>query len=162
MQDKPIPNSQDTTLSGPRGANSHFFASNLSGPGDFFVYEQLLAGKTVLVLEDQVLIAMEAEHSLLQMGAKSVVLVSTVSEALGMIQDGVPDVAVLDINLGRSSTSFSVAEALHARGAPWVFATGYGDEINLPLSLRGAVVVRKPYTTEMLGKALQQTLGGVC
>jgi len=122
------------------------------------VYEQLLAGKNILVLEDQILIAMEVEHSLLQMGARSVVLTSTVSEALDALENSIPDVAVLDINIGPSVTSFLVAEALLRRGAPWVFATGYGEEIKLPSQLTSASMVRKPYTTDMLGRALQRTL----
>lgn len=126
------------------------------------MYEHLLADKNVLVLEDQILIAMEIEHSLLQMGAKSVVLASTTGEALSVIYDTAPDVAVLDINLGPSVTSFPVAEALRTRGAPWVFATGYGEEIKVPPQFKCAALVRKPYTTEMLGKALQRTLVGDC
>jgi CheY-like chemotaxis protein len=121
------------------------------------VYEQLLADKTILVLEDQILIAMEVEHSLLQMGARSVVVACSVAEALEALEHAVPDVAVLDINLGPSTTSFPVAEALLRHGAPWVFATGYGDEIKLPPQLKSAAMVRKPYTTDMLGKALQHT-----
>lgn len=124
------------------------------------MYERLLADKNVLVLEDQILIALEVEHSLLQLGARSVHLSSTAGEALEIIRDTMPDVAVLDINLGPSATSFPVADALRTCGAPWVFATGYGDEIKVPPQLKTAAVVRKPYTTEMLAKALQQTLVG--
>ena len=110
------------------------------------LYEQLLAGKNILVLEDQILIAMEVEHSLLQMGARSVVLACTASEALEALENSIPDAAVLDINLGPSATSFPVAEALLKIGAPWVFATGYGNEINLPPQLKCSAMVRKPYT----------------
>jgi CheY-like chemotaxis protein len=120
-----------------------------------------LHDKVVLVLEDQILIAMEVEHSLIQLGAKSVVIASSADEALEVIGDAAPDVAVLDINLGPYSTSFPVAEALRTRGTPWVFATGYGSEIKIPSQLKSAAVIRKPYTTYMLAKALQHILAGV-
>jgi CheY-like chemotaxis protein len=122
----------------------------------------MLADKNVLVLEDQLLIAMEVEHSLLQLGAKSVYIACTADEALEFMHECAPDLAVLDINLGPSSTSFPVAETLRSRGTPWVFATGYGNEINIPPPLKTAALIRKPYTTEMLAKALHHTLAGVC
>jgi CheY-like chemotaxis protein len=125
------------------------------------VHSQLLTDKNVLVLEDQLLIAMEVEHSLLQLGAKSVVIACTTDEALELMQETKPDLAVLDINLGPSTTSFPVAETLRSNGTPWVFATGYGNEINIPPPLKTAALIRKPYTTEMLAKALNQTLAGV-
>lgn len=114
-----------------------------------------LAGKRVLLLEDQLLIALEAEENLLGLGAESVFIAASVAEAMAMMENATPDFAILDINLGPSGTSFPVAEALARQGVPFAFATGYGEEIALPAAAPPTCVIRKPYNADMIAQAIR-------
>lgn len=107
----------------------------------------------VLLVEDQLMIAMDAEQMLADLGAKSVTSAATASEALRALAEKSPTVAVLDINLG-NGTSIPVAEELVKRSVPFVFATGYGDTAMIPPDLSSVNVVRKPYDIGQLAAAL--------
>lgn len=111
----------------------------------------------VLLVEDQVLIAMDVEMMLSDHGFANVVTANSVSMALEQIETLVPDVAVLDINLGHE-TSIPVALELYKRNVPFVFATGYDDKTQLPEELVDVPVVRKPYNSETLLDALSRLL----
>ena len=66
-------------------------------------------------------------------------------------------IAVLDVNLG-AETSLPIADALRARDIPYVFATGYGEQFQLPEEHRGVAVLQKPYTAANMAWTLEQTL----
>lgn len=112
-----------------------------------------LQDASVLLLEDQLVIALDAEEMLKSAGISKVTTVSTAEEALRRIADGGLDFAILDVNLG-SGNSLVVANELAGIGLPFVFATGYGDSVMIPESLRGTPMVRKPYTIEGLIAAM--------
>jgi light-regulated signal transduction histidine kinase (bacteriophytochrome) len=116
-----------------------------------------LAGKRVLLVEDQVLIALDAESCLKSMGAAQVVIAPTSEHAIKQIGAARPDLAVLDVNLG-DHTSAPVAEMLRSQGIPFVFATGYGDSVMIPDSLKTVPVVRKPYGDATLAAAIAGVL----
>lgn len=99
----------------------------------------------ILLVEDNLLIAMDAEDQLRHLGATQVDVASNVQAALQIIARDPPDIALLDMNLGREN-SFPVADALRARGIPFVFATGYGESNAFPERFRSSVVIKKPYT----------------
>lgn len=83
-----------------------------------------LAGRSVLVIEDETLIAMLIDDLLRDTGAITLGPVYTVGDALALLQSIRPDAAVLDMNLfGRSAVP--VADALASYGIPFVVATGY-------------------------------------
>ena len=90
---------------------------------------RLPAGLDLLLVEDQMLIAMDAEAILADAGIGRVVTACSVADALEHIRASL-DVAVLDVNLG-AGTSIPIAEELARRGVPFVFTTGYsgGTEI---------------------------------
>ena len=112
----------------------------------------------ILVLEDQMLIAMDVEATLTDHGARRIVTASSAAEALSRLRDGLPDLAVLDVNLGQG-TSIPVAQELRRKGIPFVFATGYGDKAVIPPELKDAPMVRKPFDGESLVAALASVLG---
>jgi light-regulated signal transduction histidine kinase (bacteriophytochrome)/CheY-like chemotaxis protein len=112
----------------------------------------------VLLVEDNLLIAMDAEDQLRRLGATVVEVASSVQAALQVIARTPPEIALLDMNLGRE-TSFPVADALAARGIPFVFATGYGEASAFPERFRQAAVVKKPYTQADIRAALLARLG---
>lgn len=112
-----------------------------------------LSGLRVLLVEDQVLIALDAESCLKAMGAAQVLIAPTSEQAMRHITQARPDLAVLDVNLG-DHTSAPVAEALRNLGVPFVFATGYGDTVMVPESMRTVPIVRKPYADATLAAAI--------
>lgn len=109
----------------------------------------------VLLVEDQLVIALEAEEMLKAFGARKVVTIATERDALEALRTFIPDYAILDVNLG-FDTSISVAEQLSRLAVPFIFATGYGDSVMIPEKFRHVPVVRKPYTTEAVALGLAQ------
>ncbi|MDP1875451.1 HWE histidine kinase domain-containing protein [Phenylobacterium sp.] len=107
----------------------------------------------VLVVEDNIIIALDLEGVLLKLGANQVSLASTVSAALDAIVSDRPDFALLDLNLG-DETSLPVADRLKSEGIPFAFGTGFGDQAELPDHLSGVTIISKPYSE----KALRETL----
>jgi PAS domain S-box-containing protein len=112
-------------------------------------------GLRLLVVEDAVLLAMELEAGLIEAGAIIAGSAAELGEAMAMLELSI-DAAVLDANLNGESVA-PLAEALRARGTPFVFATGYGE--------RGAPegfdnpVVRKPYNVHQIVSALAEVVG---
>jgi len=109
----------------------------------------LRAPERVLVLEDNMIIALDLEDMLTRLGVKQVTVASTVAQALQVLSEELPPFAILDVNLG-SEASFPVAEALQAAGVPFAFGTGFGDSAAFPDRFRDAVVLQKPYSAESL------------
>ena len=109
----------------------------------------------VLIVEDNVLIALDVEDVLIALGAARVVVASTVTEALRLIDLETPSFALLDINLGRE-TSWPIATRLRSLGVHYIFATGYGDGIEYPVEHRLTVVITKPYTSVSIAQAFGQ------
>ncbi|MDQ6646906.1 MAG: GAF domain-containing protein, partial [Pseudomonadota bacterium] len=101
----------------------------------------------VLVLEDNLIIALDAEDILLRLGAKRVHTASNVREALQVISQETITFALLDFSLGKEN-SREIALLLHASGVPLLFATGYGDALPLPAELSDVRVISKPYNLE--------------
>ncbi|MER2266256.1 HWE histidine kinase domain-containing protein [Methylobacterium oxalidis] len=111
---------------------------------------------TVLVVEDNMIIALEAEEVLTAMGASAVDMASSVREALRLIEASRPDRALLDVNLG-TETSVPVARKLAALGIPYAFATGYGESFTVPADLGDVPVIKKPYGPDELRRAFIAT-----
>lgn len=110
--------------------------------------------KDVLLVEDSMVIALDTEELLQRLGVERVRIASGVQTALAEIETCPPDFALLDVNLGKD-TSFDVAERLNGLGIPFVFATGYGDDVPLPESLAGAPTIQKPYSPDTIRKFLR-------
>lgn len=85
---------------------------------------QPLAGRRILVVEDEYLIASEVKRWLVGAGAEVVGPVPSVKRALDLIGGDGLDAAVLDLNLGDGKTAYPVADRLGALGVPHLFATG--------------------------------------
>ena len=88
----------------------------------------------VLVVEDDPIIALDFEDTILRFGAKTVRTAGSVSRALQLIDERAPDFVLLDIGLVREK-SFAVAERLEALGIPFAFVTGYSTDVALPATL---------------------------
>ncbi|MGF1552968.1 MAG: HWE histidine kinase domain-containing protein [Paracoccaceae bacterium] len=107
----------------------------------------------VLVLEDNMIIALDAETCVAELGAERVHVASCVRDALAILDRVVPDFAILDVNLG-AETSEAVARRLAEAGARFVFATGYGGTTAVTTTFPDAVVVQKPYDRATLESAI--------
>ena len=119
---------------------------------------QALAGKRILVVEDEALVAMLLEDMIGDLGGNIVATASRVDAALKIIEERVDeiDAALLDVNLG-SENAFPIAEALGAHGKPFAFSTGYGHA-GLPEEWRHCLAVQKPFTQEQIEAVLTRIM----
>ena len=102
-----------------------------------------LRGRRVLVVEDDCLLALDLLEELRRCGAVVVGPVGTVAEALGLLESGAgPHLAILDIKL-RDGLAYPVADALRARGVPFLFASGI-DPAAIPAAYAGVALAQKP------------------
>jgi light-regulated signal transduction histidine kinase (bacteriophytochrome)/CheY-like chemotaxis protein len=120
---------------------------------------KFLAHRSVLLVEDSLIISLDAEDILIRLGAETVTIHATPQGALDYLETGAPSLAVLDINLG-DRTSFPIADRLLQAGIPFIFASGYGEQASLPMEHRDRQVLQKPYTLENMARALVELLGG--
>ncbi|WP_375261684.1 HWE histidine kinase domain-containing protein [Palleronia sp.] len=111
-----------------------------------------------LVLEDNMIIALDVSDMLEDLGASSVHIASGVADAQRQIAERDIALAVLDVNLG-TETSVAVAETLASKGVPFVLATGYGGAGGILDTFPDAPVVKKPYTQADFSAALRKLAG---
>ncbi len=117
-----------------------------------------LTGRRVLIVEDESLVAMLLETILEDMGCIPVGPAANIDDGLAMVADGEHlDAALLDVNVAGRQV-FPVAEALKARGVPFVFSTGYGEG-GLPDEWRGQATIQKPFTEAAVRDALFKAMG---
>lgn len=111
--------------------------------------------KRILLVEDAMIIALDAEECLLSMGASEVTVQGTVAGALKALDKDPYDFAVLDFNLGNESSE-KVAEDLRRRGIPFWLATGYGEMADKleEMGARGLLV--KPYGRDELARVMNE------
>ncbi|PZO02728.1 MAG: hypothetical protein DCF30_04590 [Hyphomicrobiales bacterium] len=115
-----------------------------------------LAGRRILLVEDEMMLVELIESLLYDLGSQSVSTAATVRQGLDLIGRQVFDAAMLDVNLS-GETSFAVADALAARGIPFLFSTGYGID-GLTERFRDRPVLRKPFQYEELSDMLESLL----
>ena len=111
----------------------------------------------ILIVEDEMLIAMLVEQMVEDLGYDVVGPALTIDEALSLIDREIFDCAVLDMNLGHGISSAPVAEALRTKGVPFLFASGYGANGTVE-NLSTVPVLNKPFLAHDLEKALQRIL----
>lgn len=113
----------------------------------------------VLVLEDQVLIAMEIEGMLESLGCTVLGPVPGVATALELLESDHVDFAILDVNLGRERSA-PVAEALRARGVPFALSTGYEGRQLPEAAFRDAQHLGKPIDFHRLAVTIRRLTQG--
>jgi len=114
------------------------------------------AGRSVLVVEDEMIVAWLLEDMLAELGCAVIGPAGSVKQALAMIDAEAIDVAVLDVNLN-GEMSYPIADALAARGVPFVFVTGY-DKDRMLDGYRIFPVLQKPFHRAELSDILAQQL----
>ncbi|HEX3636907.1 MAG TPA: PAS domain S-box protein, partial [Paraburkholderia sp.] len=105
--------------------------------------KQSLAGKRVIIIEDEQLVAMDLESCLATAGCEVVGSAGTVREAKTLCAEAACDAALIDVNLAGQPVD-ELAATLTKRNIPFAFVTGYGREA-LPQGFRDALIVGKPF-----------------
>lgn len=116
----------------------------------------LESARRILVVEDEVMVAWALEDMLTGLGYSVVGPAARVDQALSLIENGFVDAAVLDINLD-GEKSYPIADALAARGVPFVFSTGYNKQ-RVHKDYLAYTTLQKPFEGSTLGKALTELL----
>jgi CheY-like chemotaxis protein len=104
------------------------------------------AALRILLVEDEAMVAMIIEDTLSDLGCEVVGPMSSVEQGLAAVASERVDGAFLDVNL-RGRLVYPVAEALAARGVPFAFVTGYGEQ-GIDARFRGVPVLTKPFMPE--------------
>ncbi len=112
--------------------------------------------RRILIVEDEIFVVWLLEDMLGDLGCAVVGPASSVNQALAMIDAEAVDAAVLDVNLS-GQMSYPIADALAARGVPFVFSTGY-DKDTLLDRYRTFPVLQKPIQRSELSDALAKLL----
>lgn len=115
-----------------------------------------LAGKRVLVVEDEPILAMALEDILAELGCEVVGPASRIQPALRLAREASLDAAILDINI-QGEHSHAVADLLLARAVPVLFATGYGAAS--ADGYEDVPVLPKPYRAHQLEALLERLIG---
>ena len=115
-----------------------------------------LAGRRILIVEDESLVAMLLETILEDLGCETVGPAGTVTEGATLLSSQTVDAALLDVNVA-GELVFPVADSLKKRGIPFVFSTGYGEG-GLPEHWRGHTTIQKPFTEVAVRDALLMAL----
>ena len=120
--------------------------------------ENALRNRTVLIVEDEYMLADDLRQEMESAGATVVGPIADVAAALRALEQGAAiDGAVLDINLG-GDPSFPIADELTGRGIPFLFTTGY-DSHALPQRYQDIVRCEKPIAAGSIAASLSRLIG---
>jgi len=111
-------------------------------------------GARVLIVEDEIVVALFLEDLLAEFGYEVAGIVSHLDDAMGRPNDY--DVALLDVHLNGRNV-FEFADRLAACGTPFVFATGYGAR-GIPDRHCARPVLQKPFRPDELKRALEDVV----
>ncbi len=117
-----------------------------------------LAGRRVLVVEDEALVALYFADVLEELRCVVVGPAQTLADAMGLARTAPLDAAILDLNL-RGQPAWPVADALAERGVPFVIVSGYAG-LDLGRPTVAAAVLAKPTDAARLAEGLAACLGG--
>lgn len=106
-----------------------------------------------LVVEDNMVIALDASDMLSALGAPHVHTASSVADGLAIVSKHTIDLALLDVNLG-DETSIPVIEKCQEMGIPTILATGYGADQDLLTRFPTMPVLNKPYNSDGLTRMI--------
>lgn len=139
--------------------------ANTSGSGPFFGgafakssdTPRALAGRSIMLVEDEALVAMDVENALIDAKANVIGPISDIDASVAIARDAHIDAAILDINLNGRDV-FPAADLLQARGVPFIFQTGHGQEQDLQDRYPDVPVCQKPMDIQLLLRVLSALL----
>ncbi len=107
----------------------------------------------VMIVEDEMLLAMELEHEIHAAGHAVVGIAATKEQALELVRVGPPEFAFVDIHLQDGPTGIDLGRQLAEQGIPYVFVSG--NIKKLPADFAGAIgAIEKPYTMNGMANAI--------
>lgn len=109
----------------------------------------MIQGKRILLVEDEIVIAMMLEDMILKLEGIPVGPASSLQQGLDLARSETFDAAVLDVNLG-DGNSVDIASLLAQRQIPFILATGYGSTTP---NAHAAPILQKPYMLRDLEQA---------
>ncbi len=115
-----------------------------------------VAGRSILIVEDEMLLAMDIEELVRAAGGSVIGPVGTMAEAVRKLRESKPDAAILDVNIS-GELVFPVADALYDAGIPFMIVTGYGLD-HVPERHRARPFLQKPYKAAALIETLARML----
>lgn len=113
--------------------------------------------RSVLVLDDEVIVLMMIEDMLCDLGAKQIHAFTDPAKALAVAQEAQLDCAVLDVMM-RGTARYEVAEVLNRRHIPFVFSSGV-DAAELDPRFRDVILLNKPFSDWQFSQSLVQAMG---
>ncbi|MFQ6551064.1 HWE histidine kinase domain-containing protein [Aestuariibius insulae] len=119
--------------------------------------KHVATGKTALIVEDNVVLAMDMVESITRLGAEKIETAGTIESGLELLDHHEFDFAVLDMNL-RGEVAFDLALRLRKEGVPFIFVTGYGSRIDVPPELEEIQILTKPVDDGTLSRGLADIL----
>jgi len=117
----------------------------------------VLAGRRILIVEDEMLLALDLQMILEDHGCEVLGPVPNAKRALALLAQERPDAATLDMNLNGQSSG-PIAEALSAQNIPFLIISGYSNLSEEEPLLRNARHVAKPFATAILLRELTELL----
>jgi len=123
-----------------------------------FVYTDDLDGISVLLVEDEALVAIDVKAILEMAGGRVVGPAYSLGQGLNCADRGRIDCAVLDVNLHNESV-FKLADVLADRGIPIIFLSAHSLDV-APPHHRRRCLVRKPFNTFSLIQAIRTAVAG--
>jgi CheY-like chemotaxis protein len=118
----------------------------------------MTAPRSILIVEDEPLIAMMLEDFLESLGHSVSATCDTVGDALTEVERGGFDLAILDVNL-KGENVWPVASQLRQRGLPFIIASG-GHVDPPPVEFASVPLIEKPYTVDRVTPAINAALAG--
>lgn len=116
--------------------------------------------RSILVMEDEPLLAMDIEMTLRAAGYRVVGPAKANAEALSLIETDNPDLAILDLNLG-VEMAFPVFDYLERAGKPFIILTGHSQMV-VPAQYRDRPFLQKPHEIATLLRMIDRVLGAAC
>ena len=114
--------------------------------------------RSILIVEDEPLIAMMLEDFLETLGHDVVATCESVEEAMDRVKAGGFDIAIIDVQLKDGKQVWPVADRLAKEGTPFIVATG-GHVDPPPEQHAAAPILSKPYTIEAIAPAIERACG---
>lgn len=112
----------------------------------------------VLVLDDEIFVAMEIGDLVESLGHEVVGPVTTIEDARDVVSRASVDLGILDVNLGRGVTSEEVARRLHEQGVPVMFVTAT-DPREIGYARAEDPIIPKPLSRGAVAKAINRVVG---
>jgi CheY-like chemotaxis protein len=115
----------------------------------------ILCGRRILVVEDEMMLAMLLEDLLTELGCE-VFKAARIAKAFELMATAPIEAAILDVNVAGEPV-YPIARALEERGIPFVFSTGYGAK-GLPAEYQNRPTLSKPFQLANLAPTLAKAI----